>query len=447
MNCVEQGKIEDYLVGNLSSADEKAFEQHCSECSACAEQVVAVGEVVVELDEAKGQEAFDRCFSAVQSELQSGSANGWKILSEKLRIPLRIAAAIIAICTAGVLVTMEADLSSDLQLKVNWKQDGNLLTNLNDRPVVRDGKVFTLRDNDGANQLVALNKSDGSVVWTHPIGKTTRIVADDKRIYTGQLTEGVFTLAAVGVKSGQQEWSYDYEFRSVNRKSFNFQINNGRLNWIVNRTLHSFDTVAGTLLWTRKLSNQKESFALPVADRGNLLVAGSRNLYTVDGMTGEIVGKKKHEQQFTHYLKPQVASTNTKIFVSANSVRGTGKVTCYDKQSGKQLWQKTIDKVKRLQPSHGLLIVKNKKLEAFDQATGELVWSDPIGGCYEVAFHNDNIFAINSTKKHDIVALNAKTGTRIKTFALSGHSCSGLSIDGDDGFLTTNEGTLYAMSF
>jgi len=111
------------------------------------------------------------------------------------------------------------------------------------------------------------------------------------------------------------------------------------------------------------------------------------------------------------------------------------------------LWQKTIDKVRKLQPSHGLLIVKNKKLEAFDQATGSLVWSEPIGGCYEVAFRNDNIFAINSTKKHDIIALSAKTGSRIKSFAVSGQSCSGISTDGDDGFLTTNSGTLYAMSF
>ena len=449
MNCRDvKEKTDEYLLSNLNKSEEDLFEVHCKKCANCSQCLIDLGTVLIESDKTDAKESFETCFSAVQQEIaKSKFDKKWNILYKLPPALQKIVACLIAVGVTFSYYSPAETGTDGLKLSINWKQDGNLLTNHNDRPIIRDGKIFTLRKDQAQNKLVALDKVTGDIAWQQPIGLTTTLVSDDTQIYAGQLHDGKFSISALSVFDGQEKWTYEYTFRSAKKKNFQFHIGDGRLNWIVNRTIHSFDTAKGELLWTRKLNSKKESYALPVYDNGKLFIAGSRNMYTLDVGTGSVLNKLAHEEVYTHYLKPKIATTIDKLFVSANSSKGVGRVICYDKTSGNKLWQKNVEKIQKLQVSHGLLIVKNKKLEAFDQSTGNLVWSDPIGGCYEVAFRKDKIFAINSTKRHDIIALDTKTGNHVKSFTVSGQSCSGISIDGNDGFLTTNAGILYSMSF
>lgn len=444
--CGKQDQIEAYLLGELSEADECAFEAHCRQCKSCAAQVAETGQAVVDMDCPDDPQSLELCFAAVQQEIRSSKTVLFQPAAKKtVRTWLRIAAAWVVISGAGLLLF--ARQPTGVKVTINWQQDGNLVTIDNDQPVVRDGKVFTLRTEQGENQLLALSKTDGALIWKTPIGQTTRIVADEQRIFIGQFSGKLFSIAALSIRDGSKEWSCDHEFNGKRPQRVKFQLASGRLNWLAEQTLYSFDTDQGALLWKTKLSEEHEAYAMPVDQHDSLLVVGTRNLYTIDPTDGSILRVQPHAERFNPYLKPRVETNGERVFVSATPRKGKGRIICYDRSSGRRLWVRETEQIKNIQSVQDLLIVKNDKLEAYDQADGSRVWSEPIGGCYKVAFHDHNIFAIHNTGQSELIALNAKTGERIKSFSISGQSCSGVLIDGQDGFLTTNEGRLIAMKF
>jgi outer membrane protein assembly factor BamB len=441
--CHKQDQVEKYLMGELTEAQESVFEAHCRQCSTCADQVAGIGTTLLELDDPDDAQSLEVCFAAIQQEIRLAKSVAKKPASHWLRL----AASLAVVFSLGAWLLAQRSSADDLNLTVNWQSDGNLVTSEFDQPVVRDGKVFTLREENGENHLLALSKADGSVIWKTAIGQTTRIVADEQRIFIGQFNGSLFSITALSVKDGSKEWTCDHAFAGRRPNRINFQLADGRLNWMAERTLYSFDTAHGELVWETQLSAQSESFAMPFYEDGRLLVAGSRNMYTLDHASGSIIRLQPHAERLNHYLTPQVAAAGDRIFVASVTGKGAGQVICYSKSSGRRLWIREAGRVKNIQSAEGLLFVKNDKLEAYDPQDGSLVWSAPIGGCYKLAFHNQNIFAIHNTDQSDIIALNSKTGRRIKSFEISGQSCSGMLIDGQDSFLTTNEGQLIAMKF
>ncbi len=92
------------------------------------------------------------------------------------------------------------------------------------------------------------------------------------------------------------------------------------------------------------------------------------------------------------------------------------------------------------------ILIKSTILQVFNKNNGKQLWSEVIGGCGMLASYKNYVLLLNQSNKHEIIAMNIKTGKKITSLSLPNGSCSGIVIEKTKGYLSTNNGIIYAVN-
>ena len=297
---------------------------------------------------------------------------------------------------------------------------------------VAGDRVFVQGLRGRESVLSSLNRADGRVLWSKPIGpggtndrgsgpRGTPTV-DGDRVYV--LTE-TGDLACLSVAEGAIVW----------RRSILREFNGTNIEWLIsesplvdgsnvivtpggrNAGMVALDKMSGKTVWvSRELSDQAGYSSVIAAD-----VQGVRTLMTltadagvgVRASDGKLMWKYQRVANRTANIATPVFSDN-KVFYS--SAYGTGGALLGLRAQGGEVAAQEIYFTRDMQNHHGGLVLVNGYLYGFNNsiltclefATGEMKWRDRSVGKGSLSYADGNLYLLS---EDNVVGLAAATPT------------------------------------
>ena len=282
-------------------------------------------------------------------------------------------------------------------------------------PVVSAGRVFIAFDN---GRLNALDLDDGSTLWTFTTGasfRSTPAVVDGK-VYVGGGDSG--QLHALDAATGEPLWSYatgdrlTYTAPTVVDGTVYFGTGWGEGNggW-----LYALDAATGSLRWKAFVGAQ--IYFAPAVGGGRVYAASydAQRLAAFDAASGEELWSLTRS---TDSFAAMPTYDGERLYVATNNFdTGAGSVLAVDAATGELVWEAAGhgDAAGNAPVVFGDLVVAgssaNNWVAAYDRATGEREWVQPIGAAVSNSqLAADGVLVGGSQQDHRVWALDAYSG-------------------------------------
>lgn len=212
-------------------------------------------------------------------------------------------------------------------------------------------------------------------------------------------------LTAYDVSTGKIAWEFAPSTEKIDGNS-NPYISSEGIVYITsgNKTLYAIDAKNKSKLWEFPMPN---NYRKPVVSGGTLFIDSGTTIFALDSKTGV----KKWSSTIKASPGATIITNGILLCSNANSLKA------FDVNTGTVKWESThyVDAAK-MTIADNLIVLKNRDLgiSAFDISTGKLVWELNLGtSVYEgLAFLNNTIFASIGIGSSNIVAIDAKAGTK-----------------------------------
>ena len=282
---------------------------------------------------------------------------------------------------------------------------GDVLAN----PGVANGVVYTgCKDSN----LYAVNAMTGKPLWTKALGWVTAAPQLVNGMVCAATNEGVFY--AIHADSGAVAWRQKTEVPAIFTPTWAV---NGNTVILPSATgpLTVYDVVTGAAdPTTIGSAGQVSGAAIAVANGILYGIATSQILFAVDLAAGK--------QLWGVRLNLADGGSLVHITVSGDAIYLTddeGTLYSMTTAHGSQNWAKTLGSSTLTAPVAGdgmiYVVDDSQTLHALTMATGKSVWTHPaVGGDFGPALSGDTVYVSTGVK---VQAVNARTGTRVWTFA------------------------------
>lgn len=246
-------------------------------------------------------------------------------------------------------------------------------------PVIDDDRVYIGTSSHGydpANEYVfCINRSDGAIIWSRNIygGIPESIQYDDSNIY---FTSNI--IYALDKYDGTIRWTYQMDEFSVTKPLLK---DNAFFTATAGGTMYKVDVSDGSLIWEVTLSDFSWDNSITADGAGMIYLAlyGDRTINAYDEATGDLVWSyqlRRGSLSFNAYH-------NEVLFISDTS----GYVYALDSASGTFIWENKLGDVIDISSptiSGGLLFIGTRDFEegsffALDESNGDILWRYTVG--------------------------------------------------------------------
>jgi len=121
------------------------------------------------------------------------------------------------------------------------------------------------------------------------------------------------------------------------------------------------------------------------------------------------------------------------------------RLACYGAETGALRWQQDVHAPIQSLTFAGDVYLRSTSVYAFSGDTGKPLWTAPVSGCSPLALARGKLFAVEGRDSPLVLALDPRTGRRMWSRRV-GSSCSGLVVAGSMGYVSTHDGSLYALN-
>jgi outer membrane protein assembly factor BamB len=253
-------------------------------------------------------------------------------------------------------------------------------------PAVGDGVLYiparsltgVYRGTDAPGALLAVDAATGDVRWRREAYVTSSPLLAGGLLYHAAATASTGTVEAVALDGEETAWSYQFGDGDASTAFGTPALADGRLFATGNDgredptgRLVALDAATGKRQWGVTTEAATED-APAVADGDVFFGTEAGTLYSVDAETGST--NWTHELPERVVNKPSVGGDL--VYALADS-----KLHAVDRTDGTRRWSTPTDPVEdNVTVTTDHVFVGGENLEAFDAATGELVWDRPPGG-------------------------------------------------------------------
>ncbi len=448
MKCREVDKILDTYLAELLDEERAAeLERHVRVCPLCSRLVFDFRAALAALDETP--ERTDSTLLQPELSKVRVEIGRQKRKARVIRIK-RFAPYTWSVAAALFIALLCPPLfhggRTTADWSIQWQVHGHLLSNKYEKPVCLDDRVFALRAAKGQTMVIALDARTGSTLWNTKLDGVRSLAVANRRVYVGCVRDNAFHLSTIQHVNGRSREVLRQPIAQPQIHHVKLQEVAGLLVWRIGGELTCFDPFADRFCWHTRLPGVGGAISDPVDNgEGHLILADKSHLHALDIQTGLLRWSLPHQQNLTRMSQPKLAVEHSRLYLAARLGVGRGALACFRAADGQLLWDERIHEPYQVQVRRDLLLVRGEQLAAYAPETGGMRWSVDIEGCDSAAFHGDAILVLDSGANGALLKLNARNGQRMAALNMPAPSCSGVQIQGDQGFLQTNDGTLYAM--
>ena len=144
-------------------------------------------------------------------------------------------------------------------------------------------------------------------------------------------------------------------------------------------------------------------------------------------------------------VPPLVQCGGGLVVVMRNTSFGRGTAFCRQAATGEPRWTRDVEMPWHVAVAGGRVFLRGRQIQALDGVTGKTAWAVPMGGCSPIEVSDGCVYIVEGVSRQGIYALSADTGKLVWTQRMLS-SCSGLSVAGRTGYLSTQDGILRAVA-
>ncbi len=441
--------LEKYVLGILAQEDEKELLAHIEACSTCRNEIEDIRRTIAEfkISSARHPESFATCEEKIKLEISH--IRRQRNSPRHAFIILKIAASILIVCSVMLAVLM-LNLKYSMKAEISWKIP-NIRNAFSDSqyPVLCKDRIYALTGDANDTRLISIDKNSGAPLWKSDFPVVGGISSFGGMIFTVRKTGDSQSISALDGETGKILWNYELPSGNNVRSGFSkYEISafgNG-VCFVQGKDIFFLDRNTGAVKWKVESLFAQSLVTQPQADNGRIFVADTEHVHCIDSKDGTILWTKTSGKDTNDLMKPLMAVTDGRIFVSCRTFTGECRLFAMDAKNGETLWQREIGIPYWIRAGQGFVFVKSHDLDLYDFETGHLCRTEKINGCSPLAFGKDEIFIVEGKDSGKIVSLNLKNGRTDDFINLLAGSCNGIALDLDKAYVSANDGALYAIS-
>ena len=173
-------------------------------------------------------------------------------------------------------------------------------------------------------------------------------------------------------------------------------------------------------------------------------MASASTLYALDVWDGHVHWCSAGRKAALPQIPPLVRCEGDLVVLARDAFDGKGVVTCHDAATGATRWNRTIETPRHMALADGRVFIRGAHIQALEVRTGHELWSVLMGGCSPIEVSGGCVYTVEGIDRKGIYALRADTGKPVWEERMLS-SCSGFSVVGHMGYLSTQDGMLRAV--
>ncbi len=460
-------RLEEFALGGMSDLEHRAIENHIRICEDCAEQFAVISSCMQRFKDtaeatAVSTEFTRRLDEAICGELESSATKAFRPAgktSTGRQIPWRIAA-LLALAISGIIGMLhvvgplgsepgyvQAARVGSLLSKYDhaWEYDGvrAVQAGIASAPVARNGHVFAVEEQRGANRIIAVDADGGKVLWRSSETADGYLVADNQHVYAvTRSSSRAPGLLAMRISDGTVEWNYSSEPIKNSRSSVSPSVYEGIVYWANGSSVVAVDSRTGKTVWNADLKGKMLS--RPVPTHSGVYVASEERMYRLARASGDIEWDAAYPENISGMFRPLTAHTRGRLYVAHRRKNAAGMILCLDDRDGEVQWRKNDLGTYHMLARNGILYTRSHMVQAFGGEDGESIWTRHAAGCSPLQFAHDCLIYTEAGAEKAVVALNAQTGDIAGRLDVA-NSCTGILLAEGMGFISSNDGVLRAL--
>jgi outer membrane protein assembly factor BamB len=433
-----------YALDGLSPEDAEAIERHLAGCVACRDELARLRGLLGTLQDAAAEPAAVPPALRRRLHREIWVARVQERCWSRHPAWLRAAAAVAALFGVGCAVwsAWQAYLGRDDL----WIRSGICTSQPASGcyPVVSGDTVTAVESKDGCQVLLGLDRITGRRLWETPFAVRGGLSADRHRVYAWRAESGgQFCLVALDNASGREVWSACGRLACSRRPWPTLATADG-VAWSDESRVVLLDAATGITRWTRNISGEG-ALSVPATDRVNLYVASAQSVQALDPADGHVLWLATDTPSTVPTFPPLVQCDGRTLAVVRHARLGHGSTSCRDAATGTLRWSRETEMPWHLAVGEGRVFLRGTHVCALDGQTGAETWSVAMGGCSPIEVAGGCVYTVEGLDRKGIFALRADTGRQVWAQRMMS-SCSGFSVSGRMGYLSTQDGTLRAVS-
>ena len=309
-------------------------------------------------------------------------------------------------------------------------------------PVVSGRFVVAVEKKDGRQVLAGMDRNTGRRLWESPFAVAGVPSADGMRVYVWRVGDNNrLCLAALDMRSGREVWTAAGELTS--RQPWPTVAVCDGVAWSGDSRVVLLDGATGVARWIQPVSDEG-ALSVPAANLNRLYVASSRAVRAFDPANGRVLWRCDEQPAPLSFVPPLVRCDGRLAVVVHNLHAGDGMVHCHDAATGALRWNCETEMPWHVAVAEGRVFLRGSQIQALDGRTGNVAWSVPMGGCSPIEVSDGCVYTVEGLDRKGIFALCADTGKQVWAQKMLS-SCSGFSVAGRMGYLSTQDGLLRAV--
>ncbi|HID23674.1 MAG TPA: hypothetical protein EYP14_14935 [Planctomycetaceae bacterium] len=317
---------------------------------------------------------------------------------------------------------------------------------LADEFVLRGQNLFLLQTEASGSYVVAVDAGTGLPRWRSEPQVTGYLTADERRVFClAPSGTGTVQLVALDASDGKVLWRYGG--RGGGRATHLCRpvpLAGERVCWTERSTVHMLDARNGKPIWIRSVS-EPACLSRAEIEGDRVYVANCERLYCLSVLSGDELWAQALHSDSQPFGQPVLASVGQFLYVARNRIRGAGELICIDLASRRTLWRKSVGRVRSLLATHERIYLRADGVIGLDGGTGELLWRYEATGCGPLTLADGLIHFVDSSDQGQLVAVDQDTGKRV--WEIPGiRSCDAFIKFGSTGYVKTRDGIIHALA-
>lgn len=450
MNCDEvKTKFSLLVSGGLSPDEENSVREHIVTCQLCNEELQKLESAIKKFCE----DAISAGAGEFDAKLRQNVHR--VMIRERRRKFLQTLSRVAAVLLIGLvlfMVVMNGWLGGagiSICKCHSWTASRIVAFLLPDieYPIVRYKNVFAFRTEGSNIFVVAFEKGTGKLLWRSQFAVFPDIItANNKMVFVCRKGDSVSEpiITALDSRTGNILWENSSLKDKMRRNTRLQTIQDNGLMYISGRHIYYIEADSGRYIWRATPSNSDITSVVESNDK-KLYVASSDAICAISSETGITIWKEPFTANQSYLPSWTLCEVSGNNLVIAQRMLNSGSISCHDINTGKLVWEITIDSSPRSMKSHdNLLFVRTSSLQAIDIRNGITLWNISLEGCSPPGLLDNTMLVVGGKNHNVIVAIDAITGA-IQWQKELASSCSGVTISGKMVFVSGHDYTLRAM--
>ncbi|NOZ23234.1 MAG: PQQ-binding-like beta-propeller repeat protein [Planctomycetes bacterium] len=463
MGCREvRQDIEGFVLGALPPAREAEIGAHLAECPDCraAEEHcrLLLCEIKRTADKVTPEPDWER---TVRSAVAAG------IQAERRQSHVRRVFAVVGSMAALLLISLTLWSIADRtvnppQIKTATKKDsaigGGLVSerwryesvraapgSVADGVIVQGASMYLLRDDEAVSCVVAIDTATGAPRWQSECPSLGYLAADRSRVFC--LASGgsrTLDLVALDASDGKVLWRYSQGApHRLQGACHPIPLEDDRVCWTIHSTIHMLDAKTGKPIWTRPIADEGPLSSAAVKGEDLYVVTG-RGLHCLKADSGDESWRERFAEEMCGQAQPLIALAGKRIYFVQTRLGAAPKLFCMDLDTREVIWKRSVSGARFLLAAGEKIYVRGRRILALDSRTGETQWAYSAAGCNPLTLVDGLLYFVDTNKHGSLVALAQRTGR--KAWELPDiRSCDAFTKIGNTGYIKTRDGIVHAL--